>query len=818
MRHLLLAVVSLICAALPCSSQHVGTEFIMAFLRNFGPGNPQPTTEFSIFALENATVTANFSTPGNPQFQSQSITISANEVGVISFPNAYLNQNNFFTAEQRSFRITSTAPIRVQAYQFRNFRSEGTPVLPVSSLGSEYIIVNYRTPVPITNPSQYNIIAVQDNTEISIVQSTSSPFGPTGSTVNLTLNEGEVITFGSFQNNINTKITSANDVPFAVCAGGEFMSYPGGCDGGGYLFEQMLPTSLWGTVHPLINTTNSAVEGLVFVTLEPNTTIDYACSGSFVSQNNSCTDCSFKSNFGILSSSAPISVIQITAMAACNTGIDKGITSMRILEPLSRGNTLHKFRAGSDLVGGYSTQNSFNTLHLALPDSDTSNVLVNGNPVSGWIGSNSIPQAWAARVELGAINELTTITSGTPVWANYLALQSNDAITMSLGSNAQNEVPDFVNLSVFLPDSLRLCSGDTALLNTNLDIPGTWQDGSLQTSFTVTEPGVYYVSYENQCPNSRDTTVVRPGIVFLELADEINACPGETVTLAPDTTRVLYTYQWEGQPPGNTLETNTPGTYTLTATNGINNCSIDAQINYIPFIPPSIDIPATAGLCPDDTISLTANGAGHWLWSTGDTLSSIHVSESGTYTVSLTHDSTGCTGVKNTTVFDLFLPIFLPEEFTVCKGEITEVSITSPNAEVLWIDPPVESPAQLGEGIWEVSLSNECGSISEKVTVQGRECKCDAEVPNVFTPNADGRNDIFLPRIHCESIEYNLKIFNRWGAEIYTTLNENQGWDGRLSNGADAPEGIYYFVLSYRNDLRIDKELINYAGPLTLAR
>ncbi len=799
------------------SAQHVGTDFTIAFLRNFGPGNPQPTTNFSIFALEDATVTVIFSAPGNAQFQSQTIDVSADEVGVVSFPNSYLNQNNLFVAEQRSFKITSTAPIRVQAYQFRNRRSEGTPVLPISSLGSEYIVVNYRTPVSLNDPSQYNIIAVQDNTEITILPSSATPFGPTGTPINLTLNEGEVISLGSFQNTVDTKITSANDVPFAVFAGGEFMSFPSGCDAGGYMFEQMLPTSLWGTAHPIITTISPNIEGLVIVTLEPNTTVSFGCLGSFV-LDTSCDKCSYKSDFGILTSSAPVSVAQINPNVGCGAPFDKGITSMRLLEPLSRGNTIHKFRSNSDMpVTGYNPITSFNVLHLALPNADTSGVLVNGNSVNGWIGSNSTPQAWAARVELGAINELTTIESTTPVWANYLALQPLDAITMSLGSNAQSEPVSYENLAIFIGDSLRLCQGDTTVLDPGISFPGLWQDGSVQSTFTVTEPGVYYVSYENQCPNSRDTVVVRPGIVFLELADQINACPGETVTLAPDTTRPFYTYQWAGQAEGTTLETNQIGAYTLTATNLITGCSIDAQINYIPFPFPPIELPAAIGLCPDDTIRVEAEGLGSWLWSTGDTLSAIHVSEAGTYTVNLT-DSLGCIGSKSTQVFDLFLPFVLPEEYSVCDGESTEIFINSPNADVLWLDPPSENPATVGEGLWEIIASNECGLINETVFVDLEDCKCDAEVPNIFSPNADGRNDTFLPRIHCESTHYLLKIFNRWGTEIFTTLQADLGWDGRLSNGSEASEGVYYYVLCYRNDLRQDRAILNYSGALTLVR
>jgi hypothetical protein len=99
---------------------------------------------------------------------------------------------------------------------------------------------------------------------------------------------------------------------------------------------------------------------------------------------------------------------------------------MRLPEPLTLGNTALAFRAGTDFPFGYDPDISLNVLHLALPNADTSNVLVNDGVVSGWIPANSNPVVYAARVALGPINGLTTLSFNTPTWANYLALQAND--------------------------------------------------------------------------------------------------------------------------------------------------------------------------------------------------------------------------------------------------------------------------------------------------------------------------------------------------------------------------------------------------------
>ncbi|MDG2330576.1 MAG: gliding motility-associated C-terminal domain-containing protein, partial [Flavobacteriales bacterium] len=73
----------------------------------------------------------------------------------------------------------------------------------------------------------------------------------------------------------------------------------------------------------------------------------------------------------------------------------------------------------------------------------------------------------------------------------------------------------------------------------------------------------------------------------------------------------------------------------------------------------------------------------------------------------------------------------------------------------------------------------------------------DAEitVPNIFTPNGDGKNDLFLPTtLGIE--QYELLIYNRWGQLIASIERTNQGWDGRNSAGEIVQAGTYYYVIS----------------------
>lgn len=72
-------------------------------------------------------------------------------------------------------------------------------------------------------------------------------------------------------------------------------------------------------------------------------------------------------------------------------------------------------------------------------------------------------------------------------------------------------------------------------------------------------------------------------------------------------------------------------------------------------------------------------------------------------------------------------------------------------------------------------------------------------VPNAFTPNNDGLNDIFRPSFAILPLKYTFIVYSRYGAKIFETNNTSEGWDGRLSNGSRALEGAYIYYVRLEN-------------------
>lgn len=91
----------------------------------------------------------------------------------------------------------------------------------------------------------------------------------------------------------------------------------------------------------------------------------------------------------------------------------------------------------------------------------------------------------------------------------------------------------------------------------------------------------------------------------------------------------------------------------------------------------------------------------------------------------------------------------------------------------------------------------------------------DLQIPNVFSPNGDNRNDVV--RIPHESVErFKMTIYNRWGAKVFETTDVEVYWNGKVKNdGAECPAGVYYFIAEYK--LRGLEEK-NRTGTITLMR
>jgi gliding motility-associated-like protein len=109
---------------------------------------------------------------------------------------------------------------------------------------------------------------------------------------------------------------------------------------------------------------------------------------------------------------------------------------------------------------------------------------------------------------------------------------------------------------------------------------------------------------------------------------------------------------------------------------------------------------------------------------------------------------------------------------------------------------PFGEVAMVGLNI--IDGNGEPASFTSQFTTQEQLEFSQIEMPNVFTPNGDGKNDEFTPLNErflgpCAQ----LSIYNRYGQRIFESLGNNLRWDGRSFAGESAPDGVYFYVFTW---------------------
>lgn len=102
---------------------------------------------------------------------------------------------------------------------------------------------------------------------------------------------------------------------------------------------------------------------------------------------------------------------------------------------------------------------------------------------------------------------------------------------------------------------------------------------------------------------------------------------------------------------------------------------------------------------------------------------------------------------------------------------------------------------------------------AQPITIQISESKL--EMPNAFSPNGDGINDIYRAKNSYQSIvEFDAYIFNRWGQKIYEWHDPAGGWDGKF-NGKDVKQGVYFVLVKAKG---ADGRMYNIKKDVNLLR
>ncbi|MCF8414621.1 MAG: gliding motility-associated C-terminal domain-containing protein [Crocinitomicaceae bacterium] len=195
-------------------------------------------------------------------------------------------------------------------------------------------------------------------------------------------------------------------------------------------------------------------------------------------------------------------------------------------------------------------------------------------------------------------------------------------------------------------------------------------------------------------------------------------------------------------------------------------------------------------------------------WSTGATTNSILVDSSGYYSVAVT--AYNCPITDSLTFFDTLLVTVVPYpeinlgdnvQF-ICSNETVLLDAYSENSTYLWQDGSTQSTFLVSDsGMYYVTANRQGCINTDYVKIELKPCESRLEMPNVFTPNGDGDNDIFKPIISERIASLYTIILNRWGDIVFQTNDLLVGWDGKLVDGTEISAGVYFWKVVYMDEL-----------------
>ncbi len=346
---------------------------------------------------------------------------------------------------------------------------------------------------------------------------------------------------------------------------------------------------------------------------------------------------------------------------------------------------------------------------------------------------------------------------------------------------------------VELGDDITVCETETVLLDaTSNNVTYQWQNGETTATTQATGQGVYTVTITSN--DSGCSAIDEIGVSFLplpsfDLGVGQNLCEGESATLNATTSN--STYQWQDGSTAPTLEVNATGTYTVTVTNSETDCSATDDVSITVHPLPQFDLGEAQTLCEGENTLLDATiEGGIYQWENGETTSTISVSETGVYAVTVSLE----TGCSNTDLVNInFNPLPEPdlgEDQILCEGE--SILLVAPNADSYeWQDG-------LSLPIFEVSQE---GTYTVTVTIEG--CKGSDEM-SVFVNPLPSFDLEAIPPL-CEGETYTIAAPN---AETYT-------WqDGSTNPTLEVSTSGTYAVTITQNSCSASNEVAVTVYPL----
>ena len=324
-----------------------------------------------------------------------------------------------------------------------------------------------------------------------------------------------------------------------------------------------------------------------------------------------------------------------------------------------------------------------------------------------------------------------------------------------------------------------------------------WSTGSASGTINITTAGLYWVDVtEGGCTGRDSAIVVFKPLPNVELGPPIDICAGTSVVLDASFPGAGYT--WQNGSHASTFQAGASGLYQVTV--DLDGCTAQDAVQVTVQDLPTLELGADTAICDGTSITLDATRPGGiYQWADGPTTGVRTLTVGGLYRLVVTEG--GCSRADSIMITVIPLPtVDQGPDFLLCEGTYRVLELESTLFSASWQDgSTAHSFTVTGPGLFGVTLSDACDTVSDSLSVVTDRCDCPIYVPNAFTPDADDLNDGFLPLFSCEVTHYLFRVYDRWGRILWSSTDPHQAWDG-LSSSGPVPDGLYNWTLSIRTN------------------
>jgi gliding motility-associated-like protein len=395
---------------------------------------------------------------------------------------------------------------------------------------------------------------------------------------------------------------------------------------------------------------------------------------------------------------------------------------------------------------------------------------------------------------------LRTCTFIAPTNGLYITVKCDGPLDGGPWTQVDNFTFDCA-LNLNLGNDTTLCQGQSIALNGGTAASYLWSNGSTNASINVSNSGSYWVQTTDGGCSATDSIVIsyNPYPTF-SFGNDTTLCQGQSVVLNG---AAASSFIWSNGSTASSINVSASGTFWLKASNGPCSTSDTVVVSVNPY--PTFNFGNDTTLCQGQSVVLNGGTASSYLWSSGSNASSIIVSSSGTFWLKASNGSCSATDTITISILPIAALNF-GNDTTLCTGQ----SITLNGglaSSYLWSNGSTASSIIVSSpGSFWLQLDNGRCSGADTLSVYFADCEMEIEMPNVFTPNFDGLNDNFIPTQYQGISKASIRIFNRWGEEVFFSEDLMTGWNGTCKDNT-CSDGTYFWIVKYNTNMNESKEL-----------